>query len=128
MKKRIHFLLLLLLLVLAAAAVIFGVRYLHAKGNTVATITLDGKVVATYDLSRVTTTDTFTLGEPGAQNTIRVSPAGIAVISADCADQVCVKQGVRSHGPTPIVCLPHKLSITFSKPDDSDALDAVAGQ
>lgn len=93
-----------------------------------------GEVIRTVDLSAVKKTESFTVGEPGNQNTIQISPDGIGIISADCHDQICVHQGIRSHGPEPIVCLPHRLSIRFTAPNpdgsDSDeaALDAVAGQ
>lgn len=123
--KRRRFLLAALVLVLVIAAGSVYWFWLRGADETIATITLDGEVIAEYDLSQVRETETFTVGVPGAENTIRVSPEGIAVISADCPDQVCVHQGVRSHGPQPIVCLPHKLSITFST--DANGVDAVAG-
>lgn len=123
--KRRRFLLAALALVLVLAAGSVCWFWLRGADETIATITLDGEVIAEYDLSQVRETEMFTVGAPGAENTIRVSPEGIAVISADCPDQVCVHQGVRSHGPQPIVCLPHKLSITFSA--DANGVDAVAG-
>lgn len=123
--KRRRFLLAALALVLVIAAGSVYWFWLRGADETIATITLDGEVIAEYDLSQVRETEMFTVGAPGAENTIRVSPEGIAVISADCPDQVCVHQGVRSHGPQPIVCLPHKLSITFST--DANDVDAVAG-
>lgn len=123
--KRRRFLLAALVLVLVIAAGSVYWFWLRGADETIATITLDGEVIAEYDLSQVRETEMFTVGAPGAENTTRVSPEGIAVISADCPDQVCVHQGVRSHGPQPIVCLPHKLSITFST--DANGVDAVAG-
>ena len=123
--KRRRFLLAALALVLVIAAGSVYWFWLRGADETIATITLDGEVIAEYDLSQVRETEMFTVGAPGAENTIRVSPEGIAVISADCPDQVCVHQGVRSHGPQPIVCLPYKLSITFSA--DANGVDAVAG-
>lgn len=123
--KRRRFLLAALALVLVIVAGSVYWFWLRGADETIATITLDGEVIAEYDLSQVRETEMFTVGAPGAENTIRVSPEGIAVISADCPDQVCVHQGVRSHGPQPIVCLPHKLSITFST--DANGVDAVAG-
>lgn len=123
--KRRRFLLAALALVLVIAAGSVYWFWLRGADETIATITLDGEVIAEYDLSQVRETEMFTVGAPGAENTIRVSPEGIAVISADCPDQGCVHQGVRSHGPQPIVCLPHKLSITFST--DANGVDAVAG-
>ena len=88
----------------------------------------DAAVAVTVDLSTVKKTETFTLGEPGEQNTIQISPKGIGVIEADCRDQICVKQGIHSHGPEPIVCLPHKLSIRFISSNTDNSLDAVTGR
>lgn len=123
MKHRI--IILALLLLCAGAALATG-YWLRSSDETIATISAGDTVVARYDLSKVRETTTFTVGEDGAQNTIRVSPEGIAVIRADCPDQVCVQMGTRQHGPEPIVCLPHKLTISFSA--DDTGLDAVAGR
>lgn len=109
---------------------------LRQNGATqnIAEIVYQGEVIRTVDLSSIKTTETFTIGEEGAQNTIQISPDGIGVIEADCKDQICVRQGIRSHGPEPIVCLPHKLSIRFTSngagqdTDDTPALDAVTGR
>lgn len=128
-QSRWHRLLLALsiLLMLLALALIWGGQ--RGSDEVIATIYVDDQAYASYDLSTITDTELITIGEPGAQNTIRISPEGIAVIAADCPDQVCVHQGTHSHGPTPIVCLPHHLSIRFSeKTDNPDSLDAVVGQ
>ena len=90
-------------------------------------VTHDGETVLELDLSEVKDISVMTVGEPGSQNTIQVSPEGIGVIWADCPDQICVNQGIRAHGPEPIVCLPHKLIISFADNPD-DELDAVAGR
>ncbi|MCC2164321.1 NusG domain II-containing protein [Brotaphodocola catenula] len=133
-----------LLITLALAVLCIGLlgawMILRQKGNSqnLAEIVYQGELIRTVDLSSVKETETFTVGEPGAQNTIQISPDGIGVIEADCRDQICVKQGIRSHGPEPIVCLPHKLSIRFKDStessdrsegtDDNQALDAVTGR
>lgn len=99
------------------------------SGSSIAVITYQGKEIRTVDLKTVKESETLTLGEPGSQNIIQISPKGIGVIEADCRDQICVKQGIRAHGPEPIVCLPHKLSIRFISPSDpEDPLDAVTGR
>ena len=101
----------------------------RAADRTVAVIVWQGQTIRTVDLSTVTETETFTVGEPGAQNTIQISPEGIGVIKADCPDQICVSQGIHAHGPEPIVCLPHKLSIRFTgNGEQEQALDAVTGR
>lgn len=106
---------------------IYGLMYLSHQNDTIATIEKDGEVLYQFQLREITTTRTYRVGEPGQENEITVSPEGICVSHADCPDQTCVHQGVRSHGPTPIVCLPHHLTIRFS---DSAAggIDASTGQ
>lgn len=117
-----------LCLLAAAGGVVYALWYQQAANQTTATVYLDGQPLYSFDLTRVTETQTFTVGESGSQNTIQVSPAGIAVIAADRPDQVCVNQGARAHGPTPIVCLPNRLSIRFSDTDTDNTLpDAVSG-
>ena len=131
-KKMISFLFLALLCILLLAVWFV----IHKKGSSrhIAEIVYQGEVIRTVDLLAVKKTETFTLGEPGEQNTIQISPEGIGVIQADCKDQICVRQGIRSHGPEPIVCLPHKLSIRFLDSEntngsgDDEALDAVTGR
>lgn len=124
-----------------AALLIWGFGAARGKAAHTAIITYQGEVIREIDLSAVTNTSTFRVGEPGAENVIQVSPEGISVIEADCPDQVCVEQGIRAHGPEPIVCLPHRLSIRFTDTVQNDAavseteingsdggLDAVVGR
>ena len=55
----------------------------------------------------------FTLQSPdGGFNTVTVRDGKIAVTDADCPDRYCVKQGFCNSGEQ-IVCLPHKLVISF---------------
>ena len=55
----------------------------------------------------------FTLeAETGGYNILTVRNGKIAVTEADCPDQYCVKQGFCNSGEQ-IVCLPHKLVISF---------------
>lgn len=122
-KKRI-FILALLVLIIGTAAYSASL-YAHSD-ETIATVCYRDEVLYRFNLQAVTTTRTYTVGEDGAQNVIEVSPQGIAVIKADCPDQVCVRQGYRHHGPKPIVCLPHGLSIRFS--ESADQVDATTGQ
>ncbi len=100
-----------------------------AASQTTAAIFYQGKEIRRVDLSTVTETEEFTVGSEDAWNIIQISPEGICIRSANCPDQICVHQGVRAHGPEPIVCLPHKLSIRFLESGQGDAsLDAVTGR
>ncbi len=46
-------------------------------------------------------------------NTIQISPNGIMVTEASCPDKLCQKQGLVNKTNTPIVCLPHQLTVTI---------------
>ena len=48
----------------------------------------------------------------GGYNIVTVQDGKIAVTEANCPDQYCVKQGFCNSGAQ-IVCLPHKLVISF---------------
>lgn len=118
----------LLLLCLLLSGVWLVLRR-QASGRTTAVIVWQGEELRRIDLTSVSETELFTTGPEGGSNTIQISPQGIGVIAADCPDQVCVHQGIRSHGPEPIVCLPHKLSIRFEEgPGEAAGLDAVSGR
>lgn len=105
-SRKKTLILIIVLLLCAAFASFWTARKTGQNDAAVAVITYQGKDIRTVDLSTVKETETFTLGEPGEQNTIQISPKGIGVIEADCRDQICVKQGIHSHGPEPsFACL-----------------------
>jgi hypothetical protein len=97
------------------------------NGNTVAVIKQGNSVIQKIDLSDIAQPYEFEIAdENGGHNKIRVENGKIAVIDADCPDKICVEQGYINNSAVPIVCLPHKLSITIIGGADEYA-DAVAG-
>lgn len=110
-----------LALLLAAAAW----RSLSAKqSGSVVQLVQDGALIREIDLSRVTEEYSFTVESPdGGNNTVTVRPGAICVSDADCPDRVCVSQGWLTDQSVPIVCLPHRLSISLA---GAAATDAVA--
>ena len=66
--------LVIVLLLCAAFASFWTARQNQKNDAAVAVITYQGKDIRTVDLSTVKKTETFTLGEPGEQNTIQISP------------------------------------------------------
>ena len=57
-------------------------------------------------------------GENGCVNTVEVSPGAIAIISANCPDQICVHQGAIHNSLLPITCLPNRVVIQLRAVDD----------
>ena len=53
-------------------------------------------------------------------NIVSVKNGKIAVLEADCPTQICVLRGYQNSG-IPIICLPHRLVISFA---DSESVDA----
>lgn len=98
----------------------------NSQNGKLAVISQDGKVINTIDLSSVNTPYTIKIsGSDGSYNILSVERGKIAVTEADCPDKTCVNQGYIDDGSVPIVCLPHKLTVTIK--DEKSPLDAVAG-
>ena len=89
-----------------------------------AAIVLDGELINSISLSAVGEPYFITVESDQGLNVVAVEYGRIRVLEADCPDGSCVKQGWRSSGATPIVCLPHRLVIEFSrsKPQSIDAV------
>lgn len=123
-KKRALAVGLALLLALGVSLAALAMR--RSVRCPVARITLDGEVIAQLDLNGLTERWTRTVtGESGISNTIVAEDGAIWVESADCPDQICVRHGPISHGPTPIVCLPNHLIIEIV--EGGSDIDAAAG-
>ena len=74
-----------------------------------AQVVSDGKVIRILNLNMP---QEFTVEVAGGYNTVTVRDGKVAVTAADCPDQYCVRQGFCNSGKQ-IVCLPHKLVISF---------------
>ncbi len=114
--------------VLAAAGLLAcAVILKHCRtSKTVAEIAVDGEIVKTVDLAKVTSPYEFKVETEQGYNIILIAPNKISVTESDCPDKICVNQGKIGAGDLPIVCLPHKLTITMN--DNSDKIDAVSGK
>lgn len=125
MKSNIKWILAFTLLCVVCGAVwLFQSRI--TDGAVTAQIKQGDRIIRTIDLSDVSEPYEFEItDENGGYNRIRVETGSIAVIEADCPDKVCVNQGSIKNSARPIVCLPHKLSITIT--DKNDGIDAAAG-
>lgn len=97
------------------------------ENSAVAVIKQENNIIQTIDLYEVSEPYEFEVAdENGGHNKISVEQGRIAVIDADCPDKVCVNQGYIDNGAVPIVCLPHRLSITITSGNKEEP-DAVSG-
>ncbi|MBO4897432.1 MAG: NusG domain II-containing protein [Clostridia bacterium] len=99
----------------------------HTKGKSgkLAVIKKDGETVKTIDLSAVSEPYEIRIESDNGYNIIYVEKGKISIKDADCPDRLCVKQGTIENGAYPIVCLPHRVTVSIEKADGE--VDAVSG-
>lgn len=85
------------------------------KDRKTAVITVDGKIVRRIDLSAPYSDYRFTVKTSNGYNTVEVSDGKIRVVDADCRDKICVGHGWLEDNTLPIVCLPHKVVISYEE-------------
>ena len=115
-KKTLFWILLFSVLAIAAAGAFFALKNTGAA-ELEAQIYLDGELLRTIDLNAVAVPYEFTVETERGVNTVYVEHGAISVRSADCPDQICVRQGRISDSLVPIVCLPHRLVIQIQGAD-----------
>lgn len=104
-----------------------SLHIVHTKGQSgkTAVIKQNGKVIKTIDLSAVSEPYEIKAEGDGGYNIILIEKDKISVKDADCPDRLCVKQGAIDGGAYPIVCLPHRLTVSIEQADCE--VDAVSG-
>ena len=127
MKGNIKWIAIFAAVIFVCGAVWFVRKNIQKNGDVFARVEQDGKVVSEIDLNDVTAPYEFDVDAPdGGKNRIRVERGRICVIDADCPERICVNQGYIDDPSVPIVCLPHKLTITVT--GEAKEYDAVVGR
>lgn len=125
MKSNIKWIIIFVMICIICLAV-WLVRENQTQSAAVTQIKQGNDIIKEIDLSEISEPYEFEITDDnGGHNTVRVERGRICVIEADCPDKICVNQGYISNSAVPIVCLPHKLSITIT--DKQETIDAVAG-
>jgi len=81
-------------------------------------------LIERVDLSAVSEPFTIIAQSDLSTNVILVERGRIKMLSADCPDGTCVRQGWSNNNARPIVCLPHRIVIQFENASLSE-VDAV---
>lgn len=91
------------------------------KEAYIADIFQNGTLIMSISLNDETESRTFTItGENGCTNDIEIRPGSIGILSADCPDKLCVRQGFINDSKLPITCLPNRLVIQLRGISDTD--------
>ena len=90
-----------------------------AKGSShQAQLRVNSQVIKSFDLKK---DQTYTYQDTdGDINKIEVRDGRIAIVYANCGDQICVRKGFINKTGQTIVCLPHKLVIEVMPSGDDD--------
>lgn len=124
MKHRCFFIVFaaIIFLCIALTALIYG-----RECGQVAKIYADGELVQSVDLKNIDVSYEIPIDYDGRENTILVERGQISMKSANCPDNLCVKQGAIHNGFYPIVCLPNKIVIQIDGGiRENDAPDAIS--
>lgn len=109
------------LILLSAASLLYILLPKSADQGLIADIYQNGELIASIPLEEVRETYRFTVtGDQGCVNEIEVRPGSIGIISADCPDRLCVRQGFVSSSRLPVTCLPNRVVIRLRPPEDDE--------
>lgn len=112
MKKRDF---ILIGAILAVILIAFAVMFLVKKDGAYVVVRVNGEEVAKYSLE-----DEGEYELNGGTNILRIEDGKAYLISADCPDHLCVKQGKISKSGETITCLPNRLTVTVYGSDEGE--------
>ena len=121
-KKRYPKILFLIVILLSVVCSILYIK--NNKGEKIAKIYKDKKLLYTIDLSSVEKPYEIKLGDDENYNIIQVNHNEISIIEASCHDKVCINTGKINNGTVPIVCLPNKVIIEINS-NEEQKIDAA---
>lgn len=119
--KKLDIVIIILLFILSFTPnIIFSKAIYNSNKLVYASIKVDGKLYDNISLSTNKGEKKLNIKSSSGNNSILIRDNNIKVISADCKDDLCVKQGEISKVGESIICLPHKLIIEI-KGDEKDS-------
>lgn len=112
--KRKPLLILLIILIMCAICTTIILIKSTAQTGQVVKITSDGRLIELIDLEK-SEDKIFTIENELGKNTIKIQDGKISIVESDCPDKICISIGELKSELMPIVCLPHKLIISFTE-------------
>ena len=93
--------------IVAVIAIAIAVLSLTKKDGDYVIVRVNGNEVAKYSLSQ---NGEYSLN--GGTNVLRIENGKAYLVSANCPDHLCVKQGKVDQNGETITCLPNRLTVT----------------
>jgi hypothetical protein len=107
----------IIIVIIIIAFVSYMAVTLSRPAGSAVLITVDGALYRQFVLDEKAE-EHFTVETEAGYNVIEVKDGAIAVIEADCRDQICVHTKAARKGGDKIICLPHKLIISIQGEED----------
>lgn len=86
----------------------------------------DGRLLYSIPLNDISESRTFVVERTGRGiNEIEIRPGSIGIISADCPDKLCVRQGFITDARIPVTCLPNRLVILLRPVSNTTDRDPI---
>ena len=101
--------------IVAVIAIAIAVLTLTKKDGDYVIVRVDGNEVAKYSLSQ---DGEYQLN--GGTNVLRIENGKAYLVSANCPDHLCVKQGKVDQSGETITCLPNRLTVTVYSKTEGD--------
>ena len=121
--KKLDIVIIMVLLVLSfTPEIIFGIKYSKKPDLVYASITVAGKEYKNIPLTGNNKEEEFVVETKYGTNKVVIKGESVAILEADCPDQVCMKPGFISKPGQSLVCLPHKLMIEIVGESDDDII------
>lgn len=113
--------------------VLFSLAYLLLPGPGsseedcfTAEIYQGGRLLYSIPLNNISENRSIIIESPGGgKNEIELRPGSIGIVSADCPDRLCVRQGFISDARLPITCLPNRLVILLRPAGNGAESDSI---
>lgn len=116
---------LILIIFYILAAVVVGIWSLSPDtGQKQVVISHQNELYGTYPLPSPEE-KIIVIDEDGHYNKIRIAGDGVAIVEANCPDQLCVKDGEKSKPGDILVCLPNQLLVEIEGVE-SDEIDFIS--
>lgn len=112
MKKRDF---ILIGAIVAVIAIAIAVLSLTKKDGDYVIVRVNGNEVARYSLSQ---DGEYSLN--GGTNILRIENGEAYLVSANCPDHLCVKQGKIDQNGETITCLPNRLTVTVFSAEEGE--------
>lgn len=127
-NRKIYIAAVILALLILSSVIALILIHIKGSNRNIATIYVDGTEYMQYDLSQ-TEDMIFTItASNGSHNTVEIKDHNIHMLSAECSNNLCVKQGWAIDTALPIVCLPNNVVIVISRNDitkENNDYDAI---